>query len=419
MARIMDRLTALKVAHAIRKPGMYADGGGLYLQVSNGGASWIYRYMLKGVPREMGLGPLTIYGLKDARMKALDARRLRHEGVDPIDARRAVRAKTKLDAAKAMTFKQCAEAYIKAHRAGWRNAKHAAQWSATLATYAEPIIGSLPVQAIDTALIMQVLEREVRDASDKPATALWTARPETASRLRGRIESILDWARVRGYRDGENPARWRGHLDKLLPARAKVRTVEHHAALPYGELPDFMAELRKQDGVAARALEFTILTAARTGEVIGARWGELDVSTKLWTVPASRMKAGREHRVPLSTRAGAILEGMKQLSDASEHAGEQAEAFVFPGGKRGQPLSNMAFLMLLRRMKRNDLTAHGFRSTFRDWAAERTNFPSEVAEMALAHTVSSKVEQAYRRGDLFERRRRMMAAWSTFSAMDK
>jgi integrase len=421
MARTMDRLTALKVAQAIRKPGMHADGGGLYLQVSNGGASWIYRYMLRGVAREMGLGPLALYGLKEARLKALDARRLRHEGIDPVDARRAARTKAKLDAAKAVTFKQCAEAFIKAHRAGWRNAKHAAQWDATLATYAEPIIGSLPVQAIDTALVMQVLEQEVRDAPDKPANALWTTRPETASRLRGRIESILDWARVRGYRDGENPARWRGHLDKLLPARTKVRRVEHHAALPYGELPNFMTELRKQEGVAARALEFAILTAARTGEVIGARWGEIDLAAKLWTVPASRMKAGKEHRVPLGARAIAILEEMKQLSDActGEQSDEPAKANVFPGGKRGRPLSNMAFLMLLRRMKRDDLTAHGFRSTFRDWAAERTNFPSEVAEMALAHTVSSKVEQAYRRGDLFERRRRMMAAWSTFAAVDR
>jgi integrase len=223
----------------------------------------------------------------------------------------------------------------------------------------------------------------------------------------------LDWAKVRGYREGENPARWRGHLDKLLPPRAKVRKVEHHAALPYSELPNFMIALQAQDGVAARALEFAILTAARTGEVLGARWGEIDTAEKLWAIPSERMKAGKEHRVPLSARSMAILQDMKPLS----HFGQSqnaAEAFVFPGGKHGQPLSNMAFLMLLRRMKREDLTAHGFRSTFRDWAAERTNFPSEVAEMALAHTVSSKVEQAYRRGDMFERRRRMMTAWSEF-----
>lgn len=417
MARITARLTALQVTRMVGKPGMYADGNGLYLQVTERGASWIYRFMLKGSAREMGLGPLALYGLQEARKKALDARRLRHEGVDPIEARRAAHAKVLLDVAKAMTFTQCAAAYIKAHRAGWRNAKHAAQWEATLGTYAEPIIGALPVQAIDTTLVMKVLEQEVRVAPDKPAAPLWRAKPETASRLRGRIESILDWARVRGYREGENPARWRGHLDKLLPARAKVRKVEHHAALPYDELPDLMRSLRAQEGVAARALEFAILTAARTGEVIGARWSEIDVGEKLWTVPPDRMKAGKEHRVPLSARAAAILEQMKPLGQLRDEQNE-ADGFVFPGGKPGQPLSNMAFLMLLRRMKRDDLTAHGFRSTFRDWAAERTNFPSEVAEMALAHTVSSKVEQAYRRGDLFERRRRMMTAWATFSSVE-
>jgi integrase len=203
--------------------------------------------------------------------------------------------------------------------------------------------------------------------------ALWTAKPETASRLRGRIEAVLDWAKVRGYREGENPARWRGHPDKLLAARAKVRRVEHHAALPYDELPDFMTALRAQEGVAARALEFAILTAARTGEVIGARWGEIDTAERLWTVPSGRTKAGKGHRVPLITRTLAIPEKMKPLGHLDDRQ-DEADAFVFPGGKRGQPLSNMAFLMLLRRMKRDDLTAHGFRSTFRDWAAERTNF---------------------------------------------
>jgi len=236
-------------------------------------------------------------------------------------------------------------------------------------------------------------------------------RPETASRLRGRIESVLDWAKVRGYREGENPARWRGHLSKLLPARSKVRKVAHHAALPYAELPTFMSELRRQEGVAARALEFAILTAARTSEVMGALWDEIDTAEKLWTLPAGRMKAGKEHRVPLGARALAILDEMTALGTEQR---DQDSKFVFPGGKRRRPLSNMAFLMLLRRMGRADLTAHGFRSTFRDWAAERTNFPSEVAEMALAHTISNKVEQAYRRGDLFERRRRMMSAWETF-----
>jgi integrase len=256
-------------------------------------------------------------------------------------------------------------------------------------------MGGLSVQAIDTALVLKVLE------------PIWTAKPETAGRVRGRMESILDWAKVRGYRAGENPARWRGHLDKQLPARSKVRRVEHHAALPYAELPGFLVSLREQEGIAARALELAILTAARTGEVIGARWSEMDLVEKTWTLPAARIKAGREHRVPLPGRALAILQEMQPHRQADD-------AFVFPGGKNGRPLSNMAFLMLLRRMGLDDVTAHGFRSSFRDWVAERTRFPAEVAEIALAHTVSDKTIAAYNRSDLFERRRRLMAAWATF-----
>jgi integrase len=406
MARTIGKLTALKVDKA-KQPGMYGDGGGLYLRLTDDGArNWVFRYMLAGRPRWMGMGPLHTVSLAEARKRAGEHRLRRHDGIDPIEARRAERLRARLDAAKAITFKECSETYIKAHRAGWRNTKHAAQWEATLATYAEPIVGALPVQSIDTALVMKVLEQEIRDASDKPTAPLWTARPETAGRVRGRIEAILDWATAREYRQGENPARWRGHLDKLLPARGKVRKVEHHAALPYAELPGFLVALRAQEGIAARALEFTILTAARTGETIFAGWNEMELD-KTWTIPAKRMKAGREHRVPLSVRALAILEEMQ----AHRHAEED---FVFPGGKRGKPLSNMAFLMLLRRMDRDDLTAHGFRSSFRDWAAERTNFPAEVAEMALAHTVSDKTVAAYNRSDLFERRRRLMQQWATF-----
>ena len=263
MARAMGRLTALKVEKA-KKPGLYADGGGLYLRVTPEGArNWVLRYMLDRRPRWMGLGPLALYGLADAREKALDARRKRHEGIDPIDARREERARQRLDAAKAITFGEVAASYIASNKAGWSNEKHAAQWSATLATYAYPVIGALPVQAVDTGLVQKVLE------------PIWTAKPETASRVRGRLESILDFAKVSGYREGENPARWRGHLDKLLPAHSKVRQVKHHAALPYAELPAFLASLREQEGVAARALEFTILTAARTGESMGATWGEI------------------------------------------------------------------------------------------------------------------------------------------------
>jgi integrase len=405
------RLTALKVERA-KTAGMYPDGAGLYLRVTEAGTkSWVLRYMLNSRPRWMGLGPLALFSLQEARAKALDARRRRHEGIDPIEARRAERARARLDDAKAVTFKQCSENYIKAHRAGWRNAKHASQWEATLATYAEPIIGALPVQAIDTALIMKVLEQEVSVGPGKATTSLWAGRPETAGRVRGRIEAILDWARVRGYREGENPARWRGHLAKLLPARSKVRRVEHHAALPYADLPGFLVNLREQEGSAARALEFAILTAARTGEVIGARWSEIDLLDKTWTVPPNRMKAGREHRVPLSARALDILREINRLRGTAE---PQGASFVFRGGKLGTPLSNMAFLMLLRRKGLDDLTVHGFRSTFRDWAAERTNYPNHVVEMALAHAVTDKVEQAYRRGDLFEKRRRLMQQWASF-----
>jgi integrase len=397
MARAIGRLTALKIDKA-KKPGMYADGGGLYLRITPDGArNWVFRYMLDRRPHWMGLGPLALYSLADARARALDARRKRHEGIDPIEARRAERAQQRLDAAKAITFKQCAESYIASHSAGWRNDKHAAQWNATLSIYAYPIIGPLPVQAIDTGLVLKVLE------------PIWKAKPETASRLRGRLENILDLAKVRSYRNGENPARWRGHLDKLLPARSKVRAIEHHAALPYVELPAFLASLREQEGIAPRALEFLILTAARTGEVIGVRWNEIDLLDKTWTVPATRMKAHRVHRVPLSGRALDILKDMHGL-----RIGDDPDAFVFPGRKPKAPLSNMAFLMLLRRMGHGALTAHGFRATFKTWASDRTAAQNEIVEASLAHVIGGKVEQAYQRGDLFEKRRRLMQQWATF-----
>jgi integrase len=400
MARTVERLTALGVDRIIR-PGMYADGNGLYLRVTpDKTKNWVYRYMLHGRPRWMGLGPLHTISLADARIRAADCRKRRYDGIDPIETRRAEKLKKKLEAARAVTFKQCCERFIAAHRAGWHNAKHASQWTNTLATYVEPELGKLPVQEIDTALVMKVLE------------PIWATKPETASRVRQRIEAVLDWAAVKHFRTGENPARWRGHLEKALPARSKVRRVEHHAALPYSEMGTFMAALHEQEGVAARALEFAILTAARTSEVLLSRWSEFEARGKPWIVPADRMKAKREHRVPLSARAVEIIDSMKTLAGHDPPAGR----FVFPGAAIEKPLSNMALLMLLRRMGRGDLTVHGFRSTFRDWVSERTNYPSEVAEMALAHTVASKVEAAYRRGDLFERRRRMMADWSTFCA---
>ena len=397
MGALGGRLSSLKVTRA-REPGMLADGNGLYLQVTRANArSWIFRYHRDGKSREMGLGSLNAVGLADARLKAAECRRLLADGIDPIAARDAERFQRAVEDARAITFDDCADAFIKAHSSGWKNQKHIAQWKATLKTYVRPVFGSLPVQAVDVALVMQVLE------------PIWTTKSETAARIRGRIESVLNWAKARGYRTGENPAQWRGHLDNLLPARSKIAKTKHHAALPYDQIPQFMDALRRQDGVAPRALEFAILTAARTGEIIGARWNEIDVATKVWTVPATRMKNGREHRVPLSAGALAAL-------DKIDKGGP--DDFVFTGRKKSQ-LSNMALLMLLRRTGHVSLTTHGFRSTFRDWVAERTNFPGEVAEMALAHSVGDKVEAAYRRSDLFEKRGRLMAEWTKFCAGGK
>jgi integrase len=349
--------------------------------------------MLAGRAREMGLGSYYDLSLAEAREKARGFRKMVKDGLDPIDDRRALRAAQRAERAKVMTFRQCAEAYIAAHQVTWRNHKHAAQWPSTLSAYVYPHFGSLPVQVIDTGLVTKALE------------PIWLDKPETAGRVRGRIESILDWAKARGYREGENPARWRGHLENLLPKKTKVRRVEHHAALPYAELSAFMTELRQQNGIAARALQFTILTAARTGEAIGARWDEINTAERFWTVPGDRMKAGKEHRTPLSDAAIAVLDEMWAIRSGK---------FVFPGDRPGRPLSNMAMTMALRRMGRGGLTIHGFRSSFRDWVAERTNFPREVAEMALAHAVSDKVEAAYRRGDLFQKRRQLMGAWARY-----
>ena len=393
MAREHKKLTALAVSRA-KSRGYYADGGGLYLQVSASGAkSWVFRFKKDGRLREMGLGPTHTITLAEARDRATDCRKQRTLGIDPIDGRHGDRANAKLDAARAMTFRQCAEAYIEAHKPGWSNAKHAAQWPATLATYAYPVFGDLPVQAIDVSLVTKALE------------PIWNTKTETATRLRGRIEAVLDWATVRGYRQGDNPARWRGHLDKVLPPRAKVQKVQHHTALPYAEIGDFVVALRAQDSTSALALEFLILTAARTGEVIGATWTEIDFAEAVWIVPADRMKAKKEHRVPLPKPALAILQRLYAHCTGD---------YVFPGAKPKKPLSNMSMLKLLERMDRADLTVHGFRSSFRDWAAERTNFPREVAEHALAHSLPDKVEAAYRRGDLFDKRRKLMKAWANY-----
>ncbi|MBF0354435.1 MAG: integrase arm-type DNA-binding domain-containing protein [Alphaproteobacteria bacterium] len=392
MARVIHRLTALAVGK-LSKPGMHADGGGLYLHVSSTGAkSWIYRYMLSGRRRDMGLGPLSIVPLAEARQKAADYRRLCHEGTDPLTKKKIKKLEAKAEAAKSISFQKCVDAYIKAHTPGWKNAKHIDQWTNTLRDYAGPVMRDLPIQSIDLPLVLKVLE------------PIWLKKPETASRLRGRIESVLDWAAVRGYRTGENPARWRGHLESLMPKRGKVMRIEHHPALPYKEIAEFLKKVREDDLVAARSLEFVILTASRTSEVIGAKWAEFDLKENVWTIPGERMKSGREHRVPLASRAKAILVKQQKLGND----------YVFPGKNKRQPLSNMAMLKLLQRLNRSDLTVHGFRSTFRDWAAEQTDFPREVAEAALAHVVGDKVEAAYRRGDLFEKRRGMMESWATY-----
>lgn len=389
-------LTPLAVKNA--KPGRHADGGGLHLLVKESGArSWVYRFMLSGKSRDIGLGAAGPDGISLSQARdARDALRLKVKaGIDPLEEcqREAAEALAAAQAAQVagMTFKAVAETYIGANEGSWRNDKHRQQWKNTLATYVYPVIGELPVAEVGTAHVLQILE------------PIWKAKAETASRVRGRMETILDAAKARGYREGENPARWRGHIAQILPARSRL-TRGHHKAMPYEAIPVFVGALHKRGAVAALALEFTILTAARTGEVIGAKWDEVDLEKAIWTIPASRMKAGKEHRVPLSPRAVEILKSTLGLR----------KEWLFPATK-GEKMSGMAMTMLLRRMK-FDVTVHGFRSGFRDWSAECTGYAHEVAEMALAHTIESNVERAYRRGDLFDKRRRLMADWATYCA---
>lgn len=395
MPRILSNKLNQMTVTRLKEPGLYADGGGLYLQITKTGVkSWLFRYMREGKARGMGLGPLRTVGLADARAKALDCRRQLLDGNDPLDKKKEQRVQQQIAAAKAITFEACATKFIEAHRASWKNAKHADQWTNTLTTYAYPVFESLPVSAIDTTHVMKVLE------------PIWTTKSETAGRLRGRIESVLDWATVRGYRSGENPARLKGHLDTLLPRLSRVRKVKHHPALPYAELPAFMEALRLEEGIAARALEFLILTATRTNEVIGATWDELSIAERAWIIPADRMKMRKEHRIPLSDQAVAIIKAME---------GVKQNDYVFPGARYNKPLSNMAMLQLLERMKRSDITVHGFRSTFRDWAGETTHFPREVCEAALAHGLKDKAEAAYARGDLFVKRGALMQEWAGYA----
>lgn len=391
--RVRDKLTD-RAVKAAKLPGYYGDGAGLYLQVSpSGSKSWIFRFTLNGRSREMGFGGYPDVLLARAREKRDESRALLADGVDPLEARRERARTEQAAAARAVTFRAEAEAYIEAHRSGWKNAKHADQWANTLETYAYPFIGKQLVSAIDTALIMKCLQ------------PIWTTKTETASRVRGRIEAVLDYATALKHRTGDNPARWRGHLDNLLPAPTKVASTENHAALPYVRVGEFVQKLRAEQSLSARAVELIILTATRTGEAFLATWSEFDLDRATWTIPAERMKAGREHRVPLSRDAVKVLRKLAQLGTTG---------FVFPGAKEGRPLSNMAGLKLLDRMGYGDFTVHGFRSTFRDWAAEQTNFAREVAEMALAHTIKDAVEAAYRRGDLFVKRAKLMQAWADY-----
>ena len=405
MPRIIHRFSAVKVA-SLMVPGLHPDGSGLYLRITRTGTkSWIYRYSYHGRSHDMGLGAIGTVSLSRARQLGAEFRRLLSEGHDPLRVRGAERMRQRMATACTASFKECAEELIAAHEVGWRNPKHRQQWRNTLCTYAYPLLGDLPVAEIDTDTVLNVLQQQVTVRPGKTEN-FWKARPETASRVRGRVEAVLSWAKAKGLRQGENPAQWRGHLDQLLPAPGKVRRVRHHPALPFIEIPAFMARLRQNASIRARALEFLILTASRTVEALGARFEEFDLQRELWTVPASRMKGHQQHRVPLCMRAAEIVKEMAEL---------RLNDFVFPGMKAGRPLSDMALLTLLRELHPG-ITTHGFRSTFKDWANEKTTFPDFLSEAALAHVSADKVRVAYARSDLFQQRRALMAAWAAWSA---
>jgi integrase len=398
MPKLAKELGPLAVSR-LAVPGMHFVGGvsGLALHITPTGArSWILRVMVGAKRREMGLGSYPSVSLASARDKGREKRNLIEEGVDPLAARRAAKSALIATSASARTFRQCCDAYIEAHESTWRNVKHGQQWRNTLGQYAYPVMGAMIVRDVELSHVLRVLE------------PIWHEKTETASRLRGRIESVLDWATVRGYREGLNPARWKGHLDHLLPARKRSARVVHHEALAMDDVGIFMQRLRKAEGVGALALEFLVLTAARSGEVRGATWDEIDTRKKVWTIPGTRMKAGKEHRVPLSAAALAVLGKARRLPRLAD------TNFVFPA-PRGGALSDMTLTAVMRRME-VAAVPHGFRSTFRDWSSERTDYPRDAAEMALAHAIGDKVEAAYRRGDLFEKRRQMMSDWASFVA---
>lgn len=402
MALKTNRLNAIDVAKE-DKAGYYCDGGGLYLQVSKSGSkSWIMRYTMAGKSVEMGLGSYQTFTLAEARKRAIAQRKLLADGINPLEAKRSDLLARRMAEASIITFDQAATAYIDSNSPAWRNAKHGDQWRNTIATYANPIIGKLPVSRIDTSHILRIL------------TPIWLEKTETATRLRGRIEKILDWAKAQGYRSGDNPAAWRGHLDAgLLPSPSKVADTGHHAALPWSEIGAFMVDLKSMQGAGARALEIIILTATRTSEVLNAQWSEFDLDAKVWTIPKERMKSFKEHRVPLSDSVITLLTAIKAESSGSEYVFPRKKPDTTPPSKKKDTaLSNMACLATLKRMGRSDITVHGFRSTFRDWVSETTAYPRDVAEMALAHTIEDKSEAAYRRGDLIEKRRALMSDWA-------
>ena len=390
MARALNRLTALRVARA-KKPGVYADGGSLYLRIAPGGSrQWIFRYVVSGRLRDMGIGPAHTLTLAEARERATEARKLRLDGIDPIEHKRAKHAALRAADASTMSFRDCCEAYLREHDASWSSPKHRTQWRKTLAQL-YPVLGALPVAVIDTPLVLKVLR------------PLWEKTPVTAARVRGRIEAVLGWATVNRYRSGDNPARWNGLLEHALPKLSKVTKVEHHSAMKYDVVPEFLTRVRQDGSVAARALEFITLSAARSGEALGATWDEIDLDARVWTVPGARMKAGKEHKIPLSDAAMAALRAMRSVRTSD---------YVFPGQRTGRPLRSGTVWKLAQSVA--GVSVHGLRSSFRDWAAERTNFQREVCEMALAHAIPNAVEAAYRRGDLFDKRRKLMDAWAEF-----
>jgi integrase len=395
MARQTERLQGRNLAKL--PPGMHPDGRGLYLRVSPAETrSWIYRYSKDGQEHAMGLGALEDIGLAEARERGREARKkLKSEGIDPIKERQAKRRAERLEAVKSVTFRQCAAEWIAAHQFGWSE-KHRQDVPSSLRVHADPVIGDLPVAMIDMEDVMRVIGPK------------WETKTVTMTRVRSRIEAVIGYAITKGYRpSGDNPARWDNFLENLLPKPGKIAKVEHHAALPYAEIPAFMTELRRQEGIAARALEFAVLTAGRAGEVVGSRWSEISAKDLLWTIPADRMKAGKEHRVPLSDAALSIIKEMGRIRDGE---------FVFPGAKSGS-VTVRALLAVLQRMDgREGLTVHGFRSSFVDWCVEKTKFPGELREMALAHAVGSAVERAYRRSDMFEQRWALADAWGAFCA---